>query len=352
MTIPASKEVWALRPAPGHSPTPHLLMPVTLGDTLNAGAFGGTATVHRILTQPYHYMVAKLFNDDVRASRQTEVVYEKLSFLAAASDVLKRGYVGAGFVEPARPYVAWPEALLFDANKADRQHLVGFAMPLVADGHPLAKLTSAKQRKTHFPNLAPDGLLQAAQNIAGAVLTLHGADGRSGIVLGDLTPRNILITPALRCYLIDADSYQFATTSRFFGSADSTPGFRSPRIAAAAKAGGGLPPFIHADDAFCLAIVLFHVLVDGAHPFAAGEGFEVGGVKPDEEENLLAKRFPYADPGTNAAAEDPPADVSEAAFPGAGGVRAGVPGAGPAHADRHRACQPPAALSMLPATTS
>lgn len=298
MTNPTSRQVWAYRPAPAHAPLPPLLMPVALGDTLNAGAFGGTATVHRILTQPYHYMAAKVFNDDVLASRRTPAVYDKLSMIAAASEGLKRGYVGAGVIEPPRPFVTWPEALLFDANKADLQHLVGFAMPLVADGLPLSKLTSPKHRKAQFPGLASDGLMCAAQNIAQAVSILHGADGRSGIVIGDLTPRNILIMQDLRCHLIDADSYQLATSAKVFGSADSTPGFRSPRIAAAARTGGVLPAFTHADDAYCLALVLFHVLVDGAHPWIAGERYEAAGAKPDEEDNMLAKRFPYTEPAT------------------------------------------------------
>ena len=297
MTNP-TRQVWAHRPAPAHSPTPALLLPITLGDALNAGAFGGTATLHRILTAPYLYMAAKVFNDEVLAGRRSSSVYDKLAFIAASSDSLKRGYVGAGYVEPARSHVSWPEALLYDANRADRPHLVGFAMPLFGDSHPLSKLTSPKQRKAQFPNLPPDGLLLAAQNIARAVLNVHGADGRSGIVIGDLTPRNVLITGDLRCLLIDADSYQFSTSRCVYGSGDTTPGFRSPRMAAASRAGGPLPPFTHADDAYCLALVLFHVVVDGAHPWMAGEKFELAGVKPDEEDNMLAKRFPYADPGT------------------------------------------------------
>jgi DNA-binding helix-hairpin-helix protein with protein kinase domain len=69
-------------------------------------------------------------------------------------------------------------------------------------------------------------------------------------------------------------------------------------MAAASRAGGVMPPFTHADDAYCLAMVLFQVLVDGAHPWTAGERFEVNGIKPDEEDNMLARRFPYADPAT------------------------------------------------------
>jgi DNA-binding helix-hairpin-helix protein with protein kinase domain len=293
-TRPATRQVWASRPAPNPQ-TPALLVPVTLGDALNAGAFGGTATVHRMHSPSYLYMVAKVFKDEVLASRRSPAMVAKLMFIAVASDSLKRGYVGNGFVAPARPHVAWPEVLLYDADSTDPQHLIGFAMPLFADSHPLAKLTSPKQRKATFSRLPTDGLLCAAQNIAGAIADLHGADGRSGIILGDLTPRNIMIRTDLHCQLIDADSYQYQTGARLFGSADTTPGFRSPRMAEAARAGGALPTFTHADDAYCLALVLFHVLVDGAHPWIAGERFEVGGIKPDEEDNMLAGRFPYAD---------------------------------------------------------
>lgn len=294
-----SKKVWVHRPAPLHDrKTPTLMLPIELGDALNAGAFGGTATVHKIRTQPYHYMAAKVFNEDALVSRRTPDVHDKLVFIAAASEALKRGYVRGGKLVRGRPHIAWPEALLYDAHVADPDHLVGFTMPMFADSAPLSRLTSPKQRKSQFPQLPVNGLSLAARNIAGAVADLHGIGGRSGIVIGDLTPRNILIRTNLACQLIDADSYQFSVGSKVWGSADSTPGFRSPWIAEAARAGGALPVFSLRDDAYALAIVLFHVLVDGAHPWTAGERFEVNGIKPDEEDNMLAGRFPYADPGS------------------------------------------------------
>lgn len=299
MSSPTSREVWAYRPAPSHSSqTPPLLMPVTLGEAVNAGAFGGTATVHRILTKPYHFMAAKVFHETGLAHRQTAEAYAKLQFIAANSEGLRRGFVRAGRVTPGLSFVAWPEALLYSANTAKPEKLIGFAMPLFGNTHPLSHLTSPKQRKIHFAGLEARHLLVAAKNIAGAVQALHGADGKSGILIGDLTPRNILIDANLRCQLIDADSYQFTTSAKVYATADTTPGFRSPRMATAARANKALPPVSADDDAFCLAVVLFHVLVDGAHPWTAGERFELNGVKPDEEDNMLAGRFPYADPAT------------------------------------------------------
>ena len=67
-------------------------------------------------------------------------------------------------------------------------------------------------------------------------------------------------------------------------------------MARASHAGTNLPRFTKADDAYALTIVLFHLLVDGAHPWRAGSRFEIDGVAPDEEDNMLARRFPYASP--------------------------------------------------------
>lgn len=295
MTSPASREVWAWRPVPNADQS-SALTPITLGDALNAGAFGGTATVHRVLTQPFHFMAAKVFNDAVLATRRAPDAYAKLRFIAANSERLKRGFVHAGTLIAGYPFVAWPEVLLFRTNSATPENLIGFAMPLLTDAHPLSRLTSPKQRKVHFPDAGAEGLLTAAQNIAKAVLTLHGDNAQSGILIGDLTPRNVMITPDLKCKLIDADSFQFTLSSAVHATADSTPGFRSPRMADAAKSGAALPPVKPADDVFCLAIVLFHVLVDGAHPWTAGERFEIDGIKPDEDDNIRTKSFPYADP--------------------------------------------------------
>lgn len=299
MTSPTSREVWAYRPAPSHSSqTPPLLMPVMLGEAVNAGAFGGTATVQRILTKPYHFMAAKVFHEIGIAHRRSSDGYDKLQFIAAHSEGLRRGFVRAGRVTLGMAFVAWPEALLYSANAAKPENLVGFAMPLFANAHPLSHLTSPKQRKKHFPGFEARHLFVAAKNIATAVQVLHGADAKSGVLIGDLTPRNILIDANLRCMMIDADSYQFTTSAKVYATADTTPGFRSPRMATAARAGTALPSVLPGDDAYCLAVVLFHVLVDGAHPWTAGERFELNGIKPDEEDNMLAGRFPYADPGT------------------------------------------------------
>ncbi len=294
MPNPTSRKVWAYRPAP--TPTPPLLVPIEIGDQLNAGAFGGTATICRIKSQPYHHHAAKLFLPETLAARQTADAHAKLTVLAASAESLVRGVVRNGRILPSWSYVAWPVALLYDANAAKPEHLIGFVMPLFADALPLTKLTSAKQRKQQFPGLPGHGLLAASQTIAQAVAHLHGPSGSNGFCIGDLTPRNVMITPGLQCRLTDADSYQIESHTAVFRATDTTPAYRSPRMATAAAAGQGFPQVTPDDDAFCLAVILFQVLVDGAHPFAAGERFEVSGIKPDEEANMLAKRFPYAQP--------------------------------------------------------
>ena len=174
--------------------------------------------------------------------------------------------------------------------------LAEFVMPAFHGMHPLQLYQTPKHRKAHFPNATLDTSMAVAGILAGIVHDIHGGAGDSGIVIGDLTPRNILIDGTYQLRVIDADSFQYRASRCVHGSNECTPGFRSPNMARAALAGTSLPTFTRADDAYALAIVIFHLLVDGAHPWRAGSRCEINGETPDEEANMLARRIPYVAP--------------------------------------------------------
>ncbi len=295
MTTSSNAQVWAHGTARPQTPQGSWHA-ISLGEQLNAGAYGGTSAIHRIATIAMGHLVAKIFNETALANKRAQAAHDKLVFIAQCSQRLRDGYGHYGSRVAGRPHVAWPHMLLYAEPTASSHKLVGFAMPAFHGMHPLTLFYTPKHRKSHFPNASPDALMAMAASLAAIVDELHGGKGDSGIVIGDLTPRNILLNPQWELRLIDADSFQYTSRGVVHGTNESTPGFRSPSMARATRAGTSSPRFTRADDAYALALIIFHLLVDGAHPWRAGSRFEINGAPPDEEENMLAKRFPYTAP--------------------------------------------------------
>jgi DNA-binding helix-hairpin-helix protein with protein kinase domain len=294
MSISANAQLWA-----HDSARPHRFsswQPIILGEQLNAGAYGGTSSIHRIANPAMSHLVAKIFNEAALPRRRTQAAHDKLDFIARHSQRLRDGYTAGAPRVAGRPHVAWPEMPLYVEQRAAPDKLAGFVMPAFHGMHPLQLFYTPKHRRSHFPTATADTLLATAAGLAGMIDQLHGGAGDSGILIADLTPRNILINARYELRLIDADSFQYSVRGVVHGTNESTPGFRSPNMARAARAGTNLPRFTKTDDAYALTIALFHMLVDGAHPWRAGSRFEINGVAPDEEDNMLARRFPFAAP--------------------------------------------------------
>lgn len=287
--------LWAHVPPCSAAFTP-VWHPVDVGDQLNAGASGGTASIRKVLSASHATYVAKMFDATALAADKGVLLHTKISDLARFAGPLAKGHTSkAGHVVPARPFVAWPELVLYTTNEAKPEHFRGFLMPKV-EGEMLTVLNSPRHRKQRFADYSPQRLFQVGAAIAEQLQNLHGLDRVGGILFGDLTPRNIMVGPDWRVTFIDADSYQYRGNRWCLPSSLSTPGFRSPRMAEASRAGKPLPEYAPYDDAYALAILLFHLLVDGAHPWRSADRFEVNGTSPDEEDNMLAGRFPYTRP--------------------------------------------------------
>lgn len=284
--------LWAYRPALPKAPASESWTEVAIADRFNATAEGGTAAISRLATPGFEDQVAKLFFEHALPGRRTPAAHEKLLFLSRYRSYLAGGHQGQA---PARPYVVWPDRLLYSEQSARPEALVGFTMPAVEGAQPLTTFVTPRHRARFFRHVSADAAFWLAGKIAECVTDLHGRVKPSGIVFADLSPRNILVSPDLQVRFIDADSFQYRLSTVVHGCNESSPRFRAPRIAEADRGGQPLPVFEPSDDAYALAILIFHILVDGAHPFRAGSAFQVNGRSPDEEENMLARRFPYAD---------------------------------------------------------
>lgn len=157
-----------------------------------------------------------------------------------------------------RDISAWPSRLLFDAAS---NRCVGFTMPRI-NARPIHQLYRPKDRKAHFPRATWVFLLHTAKNLTAAFDTLH----ENGILMADVNEGNVFVTETGLVRLIDCDSYQ-VTNPRggVFMCEVGTPIWTPPELQGT--------PFANAPrriehDRFGLALLLFHLLFMGRHPYA------------------------------------------------------------------------------------
>ncbi len=151
---------------------------------------------------------------------------------------------------------AWPVDLLIDSEKRPR----GFIMPRVV-ARDIHELYSPKSRSEAFPEADFRFLVHVAANIARAFTVIHA----QGHVLGDVNHGNLLVRADGTVMLIDCDSFQIGSGSRVFTCDVGVPLFTAPELHG--HTFRGLVRTAN-HDRFGLAVLLFHLLYLGRHPFA------------------------------------------------------------------------------------
>ena len=201
---------------------------------------GGEGSVHPILGQPG--MVAKVFTQPTR---------ERTDKLLAMID-------NPPLVTSNAPILlAWPQDRLLNSSG----ECVGYVMPYAkgketffAISHPATRPTWANHRLR----------LRAAKNIAAAVSAFH----RHGYVLGDINESNILVGPDASVAVVDTDSVQVQAGRQVFRCQVGKPEYTPPELLQPGLSFGDIDRNQH-HDAFGLAVLIFLLLMDGNHPFAA-----------------------------------------------------------------------------------
>jgi serine/threonine protein kinase len=152
--------------------------------------------------------------------------------------------------------IAWPLALLKHNGM-----VVGFLMPKAPAGRQLVVAMSPKQRRQWAPGFLWDALVLAARNTATAFEQVHA----KGYVVGDVKPENILVDIEARVTLVDNDSFQVEEGS---GVVHYCPVYTQGYLPAELF-GRDLPATrrtpVH--DAFGLGVLMYKLLMCGAHPF-------------------------------------------------------------------------------------
>jgi DNA-binding helix-hairpin-helix protein with protein kinase domain len=182
-------------------------------------------------------------------------------------------------------FSAWPERRILDPTG---RHTWGIVLPKVLGHHAIHELYSPADRKVEFPFADWTFLVHVARNCAAAFEAIHAA----GHVVGDVNQGGVFVSKQGTITLIDCDSYQIADGARLFTCDVGVPHFTAPELQGQAFRGLHRTP---EHDGFGLAVLVFHLLFMGRHPFV---GRYVGAGDMPVERAIKEGRFAYgADAG-------------------------------------------------------
>ncbi len=175
---------------------------------------------------------------------------------------------------------AWPVDVLRDKPDGD---VFGFVMKKISLAEEVHALHSPKSRLQKFPEASWAFLIYVAANIARAVAAIH----EHGFVIGDVNPKNILVTRKATVYLLDCDSFQVSAGGKTYRCEGGFPEYTPPELQ-------GMPlrevDRHQEHDRFGLAVAIFQLLFLGRHPFS---GTFLGAGEMPLERAIGEARFAY-----------------------------------------------------------
>jgi DNA-binding helix-hairpin-helix protein with protein kinase domain len=256
---------------------------IRLGRTIGTG---GEGTVYEI--QGRADLVAKVYHEPPSPEKA-----EKLLALAR---------IGA---ERLFNLSAWPVDVLRDQMASNGGNIAGFVMRRIGQAEEVHALHSPKSRLQKFPEASWAFLIYAATNIARAVSVMH----EHGFVVGDVNPKNILVTRKATITLLDCDSFQVTAEGKTYRCEGGFPEYTPPELQGVA--------FRDVErnqqhDCFGLAVVIFQLLFLGRHPFSgrfSGEG------EMPLERAIAESRFAYGFDAPSRQMQPPPGTLAMTAIP-------------------------------------
>ncbi|MBE9013414.1 hypothetical protein IQ250_24790 [Pseudanabaenaceae cyanobacterium LEGE 13415] len=210
--------------------------PIRLGNQLGSGGEGAVYEIQNLPNQ-----VAKLYHKPISA--------EQIAKLNAMVKATTPQLVSVA---------AWPTNTLRDRPNGV---VKGLVMPKVENYREIHHLYGPAHRKRDFPKADWAFLIHAARNVANVFEIIHN----HGHVIGDVNQGNILVANDTTCRLIDCDSFQIASNQKIFFCEVGVPQFTPPELQS--RAFRGITRSQNHDN-FGLALICFHLLFMGRHPFA------------------------------------------------------------------------------------
>ena len=116
---------------------------------------------------------------------------------------------------------AWPVSTLRDAPDGE---VVGFVMKKISQAEEVHALHSPKSRLQKFPEASWAFLRRGQRRRAVAAIHEHG------LVVGDVNPKNILVTRKATVYLLDVDSFQVSAEGKTYRCEGGFPEYTPPEL--------------------------------------------------------------------------------------------------------------------------
>lgn len=251
-------------------------VPIQIGGELGKGGEGSVFEVPSLANQ-----VAKLYHQLPESKKQA-----KLTFMASTAD------------QQLLNYVAWPQETLHSSRGGP---VVGFLMPKVVGKDPVHMVYSPAHRRQDRPKAAWDFLLFVARNTAASFEALH----THGHVLGDVNQGNILVGGDTKVVLIDSDSFQVNANGSLHLCEVGVAHFTPPELQGLSSFQGFTRTANH--DNFGLALLIFHLLFGGRHPYS-GVPLKPG-VGDALETDIKGFRYAYARDASARGISPPPRSI-------------------------------------------
>jgi DNA-binding helix-hairpin-helix protein with protein kinase domain len=256
--------------------------PLLLGREVGAGGEGAVFALPRLPGR-----VAKLYH-----RRPTPDKQAKLRFMSAIADAtLLR-------------YAAWPQQTL---HASPGGPVVGFLMQEIAGRDSIHAVYSPLDRRELRPKAAWDFLLHVARNAAAAFAALHAR----GHVVGDVNQGNLVVGGDSTVILIDCDSFQVDATGTLHLCEVGVSHFTPPELQGVTSFDGLVRTANH--DNFGLALLIFHLLLGGRHPYS-GVPLHAG-VGDSLEADIRAFRYAYAADAARRGLTPPPGAIPTSMLP-------------------------------------
>jgi DNA-binding helix-hairpin-helix protein with protein kinase domain len=239
---------------------------------------GGEGAVFEVEGQPT--LLAKVYHKRPLADEQVAKLSAMVSVWSPALETI----------------AAWPKALLFDPLS---RKPCGILMTKIDGARQLHELYGTTNRRRNFPEAGWHHLVLAARNTAAAFQTLHSAN----VVVGDVNQGNLLVDKGMCVRMIDCDSFQLSAGNRTFNCPVGTPHFTPPELQSQ-KLRDVVRTAEH--DRFGLAVLIFHLLFVGRHPFAGR--YRGAGDMPIEKA-IGERRFAFSKNKAETLVDPPPASL-------------------------------------------
>ena len=246
---------------------------------------GGEAAVYSVEGQPE--LVAKIYHEPPGAEKT-----EKLSQMVKLQS------------ERLLALSAWPVGTLFIARN---RSMAGFLMKNVSRFKDIHLLYNPKSRTREFPPKANwRFLIHTASNVARAFAAVHDY----GHVIGDVNQSNVRVSPETAIVsLVDCDSFQISANGKVYPCEVGVPLYTPPELQDKEFREVVRTPN---HDNFGLAVLIFHLMIMGRHPFA---GKFLGRGEMPIEKAIAEQRFAFARDAKRTQMLPPPACITLAHLP-------------------------------------